>query len=89
MEQNNLLMVYMKSEQHCYWEQMFQGTDKDGRLKEPHLNVKIKDKLFFFSVLDDVLQTTEQSNSLNVIPTPFFLTVYNFNTGFLFFRWKN
>lgn len=60
MEQNNLLMVYMKSEQHCYWEQMFEGTEKDGRSERVSSKWKIKDKLiyiYFFSVLDDVLQT--------------------------------
>lgn len=66
MEQNNLFMVYMKSEQHCYCKQMFQGTEKDGRLKESHLNEKLK--TFFFSVLDDVLQTTKQTFSMLIKP---------------------
>lgn len=70
MEQNNLLMMYMKSE-HCFWEQMSQGTEKDGRLKESHLNGKLKTN-FFFSVLDGVLQPQRKQTLSKLFKPPFF-----------------
>lgn len=78
MEQNNLLMVYMKSEQHCYWEQMFQGTEKDGRFKESHLNGKLKTN--FFQCLMMYFKP-QSKQTLSVLLKPLFLTVYNFNTS--------
>lgn len=69
MEQNNLLMVYMKSEQHCYWEQMFQGTEKNGRFKESYLNGKLKTN-FFFQCLRMYFKP-QSKQTLNVIQTPF------------------